>query len=582
MSNNNSSLLTKFAIDEKSLEFRKEFLRLTRDDAEILKKLVPWAQKHAKEIANEFYEWQFNFMPTLTFFKEMANQKNVRMADLRKSLEAAQEGYYLSIFEGAQTYWDGQYFERRLHVGTVHNKINLPLKWYVGSYIEFQRLTKSYFKKIKPEDYGLKKEDIAQAEVTVLSVFNYDMQAICDAFFGSLIESIGFSIEHLQTENGKDRLEYLKQIKEEVDILVNQGAILAAGDLKNEKLEKEINGTLGKAFTDIKHSLSILVQQGETIAEGNLIHEVLDTKVEGDLGDAFQRLKGSITKTVSEFGTALEKLTINSNEIESSGVELKQAASKTGELTEKTANAVLMVDENISSVSSAAEEMSVSIREITTNVHRATEVANQAKEIADSTCEVVNTLSESSKDIGKVVNVITNIAEQTNLLALNATIEAARAGESGKGFGVVANEVKLLAKNTADATGEISQKIEAIQSSSSEVIKSIEQISEVINEINKAQLSIASAMEEQTTTMNEIAKNMADTSTNSKAITEHMSEVKDAVNITMDIAERSNKISTTLKDITSALNGIIAVYKYNRTQQLKVVSGDRDSSNKVA
>ena len=82
------------------------------------------------------------------------------------------------------------------------------------------------------------------------------------------------------------------------------------------------------------------------------------------------------------------------------------------------------------------------------------------------------------------MKVITSIAEQTNLLALNATIEAARAGEAGKGFAVVANEVKELARQTAKATGEISQKIDAIQTSTRVAVSAIGSISGTINRIN--------------------------------------------------------------------------------------------------
>src|SRR4029077_10779010 len=119
-----------------------------------------------------------------------------------------------------------------------------------------------------------------------------------------------------------------------------------------------------------------------------------------------------------------------------------------------------------------------SIREIAKNANESARVAKNAVTVAHSTNETVKKLGVSSQEIGNVIKVISSIAQQTNLLALNATIEAARAGDAGNGFAVVGNEVKELAKQTAKATEEITNKIGAIQKDSQGAVDAIGGISQ--------------------------------------------------------------------------------------------------------
>ncbi len=180
---------------------------------------------------------------------------------------------------------------------------------------------------------------------------------------------------------------------------------------------------------------------------------------------------------------------------------------------------------NNQTVASAIEEMSASIRSISGSTSNAAKIASNAAVKSQETNLIVSKLGDSSREIGKVIKTITEIAQQTNLLALNATIESARAGEAGKGFAVVATEVKQLAKQSAQASEDIAQRIEAIQSDTKSAVLAIGQIVNIIDEINSLQTSIAGAVEEQTTVTSEMSRNVVEAVRAGEEITQSISTV---------------------------------------------------------
>lgn len=179
---------------------------------------------------------------------------------------------------------------------------------------------------------------------------------------------------------------------------------------------------------------------------------------------------------------------------------------------------------NVSMVSAATEEMTATIGEIARSTEKTRDISERAVHKSQSASEQLDSLGRAASEIGKVTETITEISEQTNLLALNATIEAARAGEAGKGFAVVANEIKELAKQTAQATLEIKQRIEGIQSSTTGTVKEIEDISTVIGEVNTMVAIIATAVEEQSVTTREIADNISQASQGIQEVTHNVAQ----------------------------------------------------------
>ena len=192
---------------------------------------------------------------------------------------------------------------------------------------------------------------------------------------------------------------------------------------------------------------------------------------------------------------------------------------------------------------------------------------------ADDTKTTIHKLSESSKEIGVVIKVINSIAQQTNLLALNATIEAARAGEAGRGFSVVATEVKeLTANQTAAATEEITKKINAIQVDTESSVAAILAISDSISEVNNIASSISASVEEQSATTNEMTGITARSSEGINTVVESINVVSEKAQKTVSGANEIVDASVNLQSVSQNLSSLV--------DQLK--AGDQGDSLKLA
>jgi len=270
-----------------------------------------------------------------------------------------------------------------------------------------------------------------------------------------------------------------------------------------------------------------------------------------------RRLIETFEKQVSENIGIVNGRTI---EMEQAALQLKEIAIETEGSSREASNSSTNASNNVQTVASAAEELTASINEIMQQAVRSKEVVAIATEDARISNEKVAQLDESSRKIGEVVSLIQAIAEQTNLLALNATIEAARAGEAGKGFAVVASEVKELANQTSKATEEISSLITAIQSSSRESVESIAKIASVMSEVDGYTTAIASAVDQQGAATGEIANNVQEAAASTQSASGNMKDVMDRAQVTTQSAETVKDATDQLKDSTDVLRSQIETF----------------------
>jgi methyl-accepting chemotaxis protein len=284
--------------------------------------------------------------------------------------------------------------------------------------------------------------------------------------------------------------------------------------------------------------LNRALQVAQTIAGGNLT-----TVIEIDGKDESARLLGALSEMQANLRKTIEQ-------IAGSATQLGAAAEELSTVTQEASRGMQQQNNEIEQAATAVNEMTAAVEEVARNAVSTSEASNQstqaAREGRDRVVETVNAiqtmthdvqntslmiegLATQGRDIGKVLDVIRAIAEQTNLLALNAAIEAARAGEAGRGFAVVADEVRALAHRTAQSTQEIEKMVAGIQNGTGEAVSSmaqsnqrtqstlemaraagvaLEQITQSIHLINERNLVIASASEEQAQVSREVDRNL--------------------------------------------------------------------------
>jgi methyl-accepting chemotaxis protein len=234
---------------------------------------------------------------------------------------------------------------------------------------------------------------------------------------------------------------------------------------------------------------------------------------------------------------ALKVVSDGSQGMKTTASSLFRSSEQTSEGVQGVVKASQAASINVESAAAATDQMSASIREISAQINQAAHVVSSAVNTTKVTHGTFVELTRSAERIGAIVKLIQQIAEQTNLLGLNATIEAARAGAAGRGFGVVASEVKSLAVQTAKATEEIASQIEALQISARDAVAAMGSIEECMNDIHAYTAGVASSVEEQNVATGGIFMNVATAAQETAKIVAMLNDVTAAAVATRASAE---------------------------------------------
>lgn len=312
---------------------------------------------------------------------------------------------------------------------------------------------------------------------------------------------------------------------------------VAAAERKDEL------GDLGRA---------ILVLRDGQVERRRLAKEQEELKAQAE-AERKRTMTGLADKLDASVKRVLGTVEMSVKGLQEDAQSMSRIAGESSDRIGAVSTATQQASSNVQTVAAASEELSASIAEISGQVAKSTNVAREAVAEIGQANTTMGSLVESSQKIGDVIRLINDIAEQTNLLALNATIEAARAGEAGKGFAVVASEVKNLANQTSKATDEITGQISAMREATDQVAKAMASVTSTIQQVDEISSSIAAAVEEQSAATREISGNAQQAAVGTHEVSENIGGVATAATETGEAAGRVLGATETLAQETSAL-----------------------------
>ncbi len=315
------------------------------------------------------------------------------------------------------------------------------------------------------------------------------------------------------------------------------------------------------------------------------------------LGDSVDAMAGQMSQVIGRITDSSNLLASASEELSCSATQISEGANKQSGQTVQIATAMEEMNATVIEVAKNSQQVSESARNAQGIATKGGDVVSQAitamQEVAESTsvtADTIKSLGKSSEEIGTIVSVINDIADQTNLLALNAAIEAARAGEQGRGFAVVADEVRKLAERTTKATKEISEMIRTIQSETGKAVVAMAEGTDKVengvrlaNEAGDALKQIVSGVENVTDMISQIATSAEEQSATTDEISRNMDSIAEVAKSNVGAIGEVSKATDEMAHLASELKDLVSGFRIiKEIPELKVVSDNARRSRSAA
>ncbi len=271
-----------------------------------------------------------------------------------------------------------------------------------------------------------------------------------------------------------------------------------------------------------------------------------DEQLKSEMLQLTETLEHEVNETVGDISAQATKLTENATVLSQTAADLRSVAAQVNELVATTTR-------NVETVASATEELEASSRAISNQIDNSSKLAASARDGAEVANTEVAGLAKTASSIGNVVVMIQEIAARTKMLALNATIEAARAGEMGRGFAIVADEVKSLARQTEEGIAQVNAQADEITQSTAKAVGIVDNVAGGIRDIDAVTIEVARASEEQRAATAEIRQSAGQAAASTRSVADNVARMMEGVERTGLTAGHVNDLSSLVSRDIGAL-----------------------------